>query len=46
MIELVILMSCHSGHAAELLIKYKLANHVVYILKNTEILNDGASRFS
>ena len=32
MIELVILMSCHSGHAAKLLIDYKLANHVIYVL--------------
>ena len=34
MIELVILMSCHSGNAAKLLIDYKIANHVIYVLGN------------
>ncbi len=32
MIELVILMSCHSEHAAKNLINRKLANHIVYVL--------------
>ncbi len=46
MIEIVILMSCYSGNAAELLIKYKLANHVIYVLKSTKISDKGASCFS
>ena len=42
MVELVILMSCHSEPAAKLLIDYKLANHVVYVLVEAEILNNEA----
>ncbi len=45
MIELVILMNCHSEHAARLLIDCKLANHVIYVSGEAEILNDGALMF-
>jgi hypothetical protein len=46
MIEIIMLMSCHSEHAAKLLIDYKLANHAIYVSGEAEILNNGALIFS
>lgn len=40
MIELVILASAYSEHAAQIIIRNKSANHVAYVLGG-EISNDG-----
>ncbi len=46
MIQLLLLMSCHSEHGAKIFIKNKIANHVIYVLGDHEILNNGAKLFS
>ena len=45
-IELIILMSCYSQHAATKFIELKLANHVVFVTGHAKLSNQGAEIFS
>jgi hypothetical protein len=45
-VELIVLMSCHSEYAAKILIEEDLANHVIFVSRDAELLNNGAEMFS